>query len=214
MFPEWFAANQPDWPSQLKLCSFPLYSEDGIAEPSEELKVFLQSGSKPIAFTPGSANLFGHDFFAAAVDACQRLGRRGLLLTRFPDQIPANLPPTIKHFDFAPFRWLLPQTDMLVHHGGVGSMSQAMAAAIPQIIMPMAFDQVDNIYRVEKLGIGKGLQREKFTGPALASAISSLLDDSQLPKRVQQVAQQLAEEDGLARACDEIESAWKKYHLN
>jgi UDP:flavonoid glycosyltransferase YjiC (YdhE family) len=214
MFPEWFAAKQPDWPSQLKLCSFPLYSEDGIAEPSEELKVFLQSGPKPIAFTPGSANLFGHDFFVAAVDACQRLGRRGLLLTRFPDQIPENLPPSVKHFDFAPFRWLLPQTEMLVHHGGVGSMSQAMAAAIPQIIMPMAFDQVDNIYRVEKLGIGKGLQREKFTGPALASAISSLLDDSQLPKRVQQVAQQLAEEDGLAGACDEIESAWKKHHLN
>jgi hypothetical protein len=28
------------------------------------------------------------------------------------------------------------------------------------------------------------------------------------------VAQQLAEEDGLAGACDEIESAWKKHHLN
>ena len=203
-FPKWFCEPQPDWPSTTKLTGFPLYSEEGLTEPSPELVEFLQSGSKPIAFTPGSANLFGHDFFRAAADACHTLGRRGVLLTRFGDQIPNELPPGVKHFEFAPFRWLLPQVEMLVHHGGVGSMSQAMAAAIPQIIMPMAFDQVDNAYRVEKLGVGGSLARERFQCELLAPLINKLLSSSAVRLNCADIASRLAHEDGLQNACDEI----------
>ncbi len=96
MFPDWFAAIQPDWPSQLSLTGFPLYSEETVWEPPEELESFLSQGDPPIVFTPGSANLFGHAFFRTAIEACERLGRRGLLLTRFPEQIPSNLPQQVR----------------------------------------------------------------------------------------------------------------------
>lgn len=203
-FPKWFAEPQSDWPAQTKLTGFPLYSEEGLTEPPPGLVEFLRSGPKPIAFTPGSANLFGHDFFRAAAEACRKLGRRGLLLTRFGDQIPHNLPPDVKHFEFAPFRWLLPQVEMLVHHGGVGSMSQAMAAGIPQIIMPMAFDQVDNAYRVEKLGVGGSLARERFSADRLAPLIHELLSSDGVRKNCAAIASRLSHEDGLQAASDEI----------
>lgn len=204
LFPDWFCEPQPDWPSQTKLTGFPLYSEEGLTEPASGLVEFLQAGSKPIAFTPGSANLFGHEFFRAAVDACRKLGRRGILLTRFGEQIPSGLPADVKHFDFAPFRWLLPQVDMLVHHGGVGSMSQAMAAGIPQIIMPMAFDQVDNAYRVEKLGVGGGIAREHFRGDRLATLIDQLLSSAPLLQRCGDIKSRLTLEDGLQTASTAI----------
>jgi UDP:flavonoid glycosyltransferase YjiC (YdhE family) len=101
MFPEWFAPRQPDWPPQTRLIGFPLYSEEGVVEPSPEVVRFIDAGQPPLVFTPGSAYLFGHDFFAAAADACGRLGQRGLLLTRFPEQVPANLPADVRHVDFA-----------------------------------------------------------------------------------------------------------------
>jgi rhamnosyltransferase subunit B len=206
-FPEWFAARQPDWPQQTRLTGFPLYSEEGITEPSAALVQFLAAGSKPIAFTPGSANLFGQDFFQAAAETCRQLGRRGILLTRFGEQIPPHLPDGVRHFDFAPFRWLLPRVEMLVHHGGVGSMSQAMAAGIPQIIMPMAFDQVDNAYRVTKLGIGKSLARERFNARKLGPLIQSLLNNPQVQTNCETIAKRLAANNSLDLACDEIMSA-------
>ena len=91
------------------------------ADLSRDVHEFLAAGTPPIAFSPGSANREAHQFFAAAVDACQRLGRRGILLTKYDHQLPANLPDSVRHFGFVPMSKLLPHTAALVHHGGIGS---------------------------------------------------------------------------------------------
>jgi len=212
MFPEWFAPSQPDWPAQTRLTSFPLYSEEGVVEPSPDVAKFIADGSAPLVFTPGSANVFGHDFFTAAAEACRLLGRRGLLLTRFPEQVPATLPDGVQHVDFVPFRWLLQRSALLVHHGGIGSMSQALAASVPQVIMPMGFDQYDNAAHVERIGVGRSLSPRQFRGPALAAMIRVLLTDPAVAARCHTVATRLADDDGLGHACDEIEAAWAARH--
>lgn len=204
MFPQWFAAVQPDWPSQVHLTGFPLYSEETVWEPSEELESFLSHGAPPIVFTPGSANLFGHEFFKTAIAVCQRLGRRGLLLTRFPEQIPSNLPTQVRHFDYAPFRWLLPRSSMLVHHGGIGSMSQAIAAGIPQIIMPMAFDQLDNATRIKRLGIGDWVPRPRFRAARVAEVAKRLLQDDNVAAGCRSYSTALTKSDGLQQTVDAI----------
>jgi UDP:flavonoid glycosyltransferase YjiC (YdhE family) len=208
MFPEWFAPRQPDWPARTRLTGFPLYSEEGVVEPARDVVEFIDAGPPPLVFTPGSANVYGGDFFEAAADACRRLGHRGLLLTRFPEQVPASLPDGVRHADFVPFRWLLKQSALLVHHGGIGSMSQALAAGVPQVIMPMGFDQCDNAARVARLGVGRSLLPKHFRGQALATMIRELLDDSAVAGRCRAIAARLADADGIERACDEIESAW------
>jgi len=206
MFPEWFAAKQQDWPSQTILTGFPLYSEEGITPISTELERFLSSGSPPIAFTPGSANIFGGKFFQSAADACKILGQRGILLTRFAEQIPRTLPENVKHFDFAPFKELLPRCQALVHHGGIGSLSQAMAAGIPQVIMPMGFDQIDNAHRVRRLHAGDYLVPSRFTGSRLASTLKNLLGNSNTAPACKQVANWISQVDSLDVACDVIEA--------
>ena len=136
-FPDWYRPPQPDWPTQLRLTGFPLYDERGVSEPSQEVCQFLEAGDRPIVFTPGSANVHGQEFFSAAVESCVQLGRRGILLTRFPEQLPSELPASVRHFDFVPFGWILPRAAAVVHHGGIGSTAQGLAAGIPQLIMPM-----------------------------------------------------------------------------
>jgi UDP:flavonoid glycosyltransferase YjiC (YdhE family) len=130
------------------------------------------------------------------------------LLTRFPEQVPAALPDGVRHVDFVPFRWLLTRSALLVHHGGIGSMSQALAAGVPQVIMPMGFDQCDNAAHVERLGVGKSLPPKRFRGPAVAEMMRGLLDDSAVAARCRDVAARLAHADGLELACDEVEAAW------
>lgn len=205
MFPDWFSAPQPDWPRQATLTGFPLYDEADVSPPGADLVEFLARNDKPIAFTPGSANVHGREFFQAAIEACALLGRSCLLLTRFPEQVPRNLPEHARHVDFAPFSWLLPRVAALVHHGGIGSMSQAMAAGIPQLIMPMSHDQPDNAARVRRLGVGDFLSRRAFRAPQVAEFLKKLLESPQVRTSVQEVARRFQGVDGLGVASLAIE---------
>jgi rhamnosyltransferase subunit B len=192
MFPEWFAPPQADWIPQIRLAGFPLYDEHDVTQLSPEVEAFLAAGSPPIAFTPGSAMTFGHEFFKAAVEACEKLGRRGILLTRHSEQIPASLPDSVRYFDFVPFTHLVPRCAALVHHGGIGSMSQAFQAGVPQVVMPMSHDQPDNIERAIKLGVGASLPPKQFTGDRLAAALRPLLDSPQVAANCKAIAARLA----------------------
>jgi rhamnosyltransferase subunit B len=53
LFPEWFAAPQPDWPQNAKLAGFVLHS-DGPGTLPPHFVDFLDAGPPPIIFTPGT----------------------------------------------------------------------------------------------------------------------------------------------------------------
>jgi UDP:flavonoid glycosyltransferase YjiC (YdhE family) len=89
----------------------------------DEVQTFLEAGDPPIIFTSGTAMRHDHDFFAASVAACRRIDVRGLLLTRYPEQIPNVLPGGVRHFSYVQLSNLLPRTAALVHHGGIGTRS-------------------------------------------------------------------------------------------
>lgn len=205
MFPDWFAAPQPDWPAQAKLVGFPLYDETDINPLSEELRAFLDAGDPPLVFTPGSAMWHADEFFAAAADACRRLNRRGILLSRHRSHIPANLPPAVRHFDYAPFSQLLPRSAALIHHGGIGTSSQAMAAGIPQLVMPMGHDQYDNANRMHRLGVAEALAPRKFKGAAVGGALKKLIDSPETAAAVKRVALKFAGTDALLHAAELVE---------
>ena len=206
MWPEWFGPPQPDWPKQMKLAGFPLYDPSALSAQDPEIDAFLQAGDAPIVFTPGSAMVHGHDFFAAAVDACQRIGRRGMLMTRHDEHVPASLPPTVKRFAFAPFSKLLPRCAAIVHHGGVGTTAAGFAAGIAQVIMPMSHDQPDNADRAVKLGVARRIMRTSFTAESLATALQWLLESTEVTKSCEEVVRRCRATNGIANACDMIES--------
>jgi hypothetical protein len=95
----------------------------------EDVQGFLAAGDPPIVFTPGSAMQHGQLFFTESVAACQLSSRRGLLLTRFREQVPDRLPEGVCHFDYLPFSQVLPHSAALVSHGGIGTVAQGLAAA-------------------------------------------------------------------------------------
>ena len=205
LFPDWFAPPQPDWPRNTVLTGFPLWDETGLSEIPPQLAEFLSAGSPPIAFTPGSAMLHGREFFSAAAEACRLLGRRGILLTRYAEQLPLDLPRGVRHFDFVPFSQLLPRCAALVHHGGIGSTAQALAAGIPQLVMPMSHDQPDNAARAARLGVASVIKPRKFRAKAVAASLASLLESPHVARSCREVAAKFDTPKALATACDEIE---------
>lgn len=206
LFPDWYAAPQPDWPRQLQLVGFPLYDESDVQpELPPALAEFLAEEPAPIVVAPGSANAFGRAFFEPVVAACRRSGRRAILLTKFADQVPAGLPASVRHVDYVPFSLILPRAAALVHHGGIGTTAQALAAGVPQLIRPMAHDQFDNAARVRRLGVGTALAPRRFTPRNVAAALERLLGDPAVARACQAIAPRLRQGDPLARACEAIE---------
>ena len=206
LWPEWYAPIQADWPKNVVLTHFPLWDERGVTSAPRELELFLQGGDPPLVFTPGSAMRFGRPFFEAAVEACRLLKRRGLLLSRFGENIPADLPEEIRHFEYVPFSELLPRSDALVHHGGIGTTAQGLAAGIPQLIMPLAHDQPDNAARLRRLGVGDSLLPSAFHGPEVANRLNSLLTSTATRTACDDVAARFRERSGIREAADAIET--------
>ena len=174
LFPDWFAPPPPDWPKQTVLTGFPLYDEADVTPMDSGLEEFLDAGEPPIVFTPGSAMKFGDEFFIEAVKTCKMLGRRGVLLSRYPHHLPGNLPAEIRAVDFAPFSRLLPRCAAIVHHGGIGTSAQAMAAGIPQLVVTMAHDQPDNAARLKRLGVAESLPARKFSAARAAARLRKI----------------------------------------
>jgi rhamnosyltransferase subunit B len=214
LWPEWFAPIQADWPSQCRLAGFPLFDEKDLEPLSPALIDFLKSGDKPIAFTPGSAMWRGSSFFAASVEACQILGRRGILLSRHSDHIPLNLPPSVIHVEYAPFSELLPHCAALVHHGGIGTTSQGLKAGIPQLVMAMSHDQFDNVNRLRRLGVGEEIPVTAYRPPAIARRLSRLLDSPEVAQNCQTVKSRFGSSDAFSQTCEWIEALSPPAHNN
>jgi len=210
LFPEWFGPPRPDWPKQVRLTGFPLFDEAGQHPADPVLEAFLAAGEPPIAFTAGSANRQAAAFFAAAVEAAGRLGRRALLLTAYPEQLPAELPATALHVAYAPFSEVLPRCAALVHHGGIGTSAQGLAAGVPQLVRPMAFDQGDNAAHLERLGVGRWIQVAKFTPRRVAEALETLLGREEVAAACRRWQQALAEPDPVEQTCDLLEEVGER----
>jgi rhamnosyltransferase subunit B len=180
LFPDWFGDPQRDWPAQLRLTGFALSDKDcapdGAARADDDaLARFLAAGDPPVVVTPGSANQFARPFFEASVEAAGATGRRALLVTKYREHLPAPLPAHAHHASYADFATLFPRAAAVVHHGGIGTCAQALAAGVPQLIMPMGFDQPDNAARVTRLGVAEVVAPQTFRAARVATALRRLL---------------------------------------
>jgi len=205
MFPEWFARPQHDWLPQIHLADFPMYEgAHGTDELDAGLAGFCTANAAPVAFTMGTGMKHASRFFAEAIAACQMLNVPGVMLTKYRELLPAELPKTIRHVRFAPFSRLFPLCGAVVHHGGAGTVAMALAAGVPQLVLPLAWDQPDNADRVERLGAGICLPPRRRRAADLARALRELL----VPERrrpCQALAQRMAQRNGLPRAARLIE---------
>ncbi len=217
-FPEWFAAPQPDWPANTHAVGFPLWDAggDGDDEGNDEdadaaaasraqAEDFLSQGPAPIVFTPGSAGSTMHRFFRESVRAAAKVGMRAMLVTNYPEQVPRNLPSSIRTFGYLPFSQVLPRAALLVYHGGVGTLAQGIKASIPHLVVPHGYDQFDSGWRIEQLQLGRSIPQSRYRAGRVADAIQSILADGSATERRREYASRIDSAGAIGRACDLIE---------
>lgn len=208
LFPDWFAPRQADWPAQSVQLDFPRADMYGAssAQLDPALDAFLGAGEPPVAITFGSARLRTASLYKAAIEACARSGRRCLVLSHQKITPPKGLEGRAFFSTYAPLGKVLPRCAALIHHGGVGTVSQAFAAGAPQVVVPMAFDQFDHAARVRRLGCGTSAPRALFTARRAAAALDEVLGSPAVAEACRSVAARTSRADVIAEACDRIEA--------
>ncbi len=174
LFPGWYAPARPDWPSNVHQFGFPRESVPSHPTPLPPvLEDFLAAGEPPILWTHGSANLDTEKFAAGAREATALLGARGLLVGPAFSQTAVGQNFLI--LPHAPFAQVFSRCRAVVHHGGIGTTVQALAAGVPQLVIPRAHDQPDNAARLARLGVGAALSYHQFSGATAAEKLRALL---------------------------------------
>jgi UDP:flavonoid glycosyltransferase YjiC (YdhE family) len=153
MTPAWFAKPQPEWPEGVHQFAFPLDRSAQILPAA--LQTFLGENPKPVLWTHGSANFDTRSFHRCAISASRNLDMPFLIVGPEPPEDP--LPFNGLAISHVPFDVLFPMCRAVVHHGGIGTTAKAIAAGLPQLVVPRAHDQPDNAARLARLKLGRNL---------------------------------------------------------
>ncbi len=191
LFPAWYARPQPDWPANTFQWDFPLEDVADANPLSSDLNDFLDSGTPPVVFTLGTGHRHARRFFEVAAEISLQRGGRAVFVTRDLQQAPPALPSSIFVTMYAAFSLLLPRAAAVVHHGGTGTTAMCLAAGVPQLIIPLTFDQPDNAERVERMGAGRSLTIGRFTVGRAAPLLKVCLEDPGIHQAAAACARQM-----------------------
>lgn len=223
LFSRQLAAPQPDWPPKTLQPGFLFYDQQELhtnADPA--VASFLAAGEAPVIFTLGSTVVHNPgNFFAVAVQAARELNQRALLIGVDPigaEQTgtgpSATVEATISRstnilaIPYAPYSLVFPHASVIVHQGGSGTTGQAMRAGKPMLIVPFNWDQPDNGARIQRLGVGLTISRQRYTLTTAIPALRQLLEYPGFTNRASAIASRMQSENPLTDAVDAIESLW------
>jgi UDP:flavonoid glycosyltransferase YjiC (YdhE family) len=107
-----------------------------------------------------------------------------------------------------PLGQVLPTCDLVVNHGGQGTILTAIAAGCPQLVVPQFDDQFDNADAVVRSGAGTSLRPEEATPDSVAEHCAALLDDGRSARTVAaRIAAEMAAQPSPVEVMDLLSKA-------
>lgn len=171
-----------------------------------EVGNFLSEHERPILISGGTGKQLKAGFYDVCADACRSLGRPALLVTQHEELVPKDLPENIRWFKYLPLAPLMPRMGAIMHHGGINTCAEALAAGIPQMILGFYYDRPGNGMRLKKLGVAEYFPPVGWRPDIVAEALSRLMVNATI-ERCGQLAQRMRAEDVMANINAVIEDA-------
>jgi UDP:flavonoid glycosyltransferase YjiC (YdhE family) len=101
-----------------------------------------------------------------------------LILSTGRNRDPADFGPQPPHMHierYIPQSLLFPHCDLVVAHGGTGTVMAALSHGLPMVILPVRADQPDNARRCAELGVARVIALESRTPDAIREAVQEVL---------------------------------------
>lgn len=115
-----------------------------------------------------------------------------------------SLPPNVRVEPYVPHVLVCPHADLVVTHGGLGTIITALSFGVPLVCIPMGRDQGDNAARVVWRGAGVRCS-SKADVADLRRAIRRVLEGPQFRLGARRVAEGIANQGGPGVAIKELE---------
>jgi MGT family glycosyltransferase len=132
-----------------------------------------------------------------------------VLVTVGPDLDPTDFgvqPEHVRLERFVPQADALADADLVVSHGGSGSLMATLAHGLPSVLLPLGADQPHNARRAGQLGLAKVLDAVAAGPGTIRKTIEDAMDDRRLLDRARAVAQEIDRLPGVDGTVPSIEA--------
>uniref|UniRef100_A0AC35UE02 Glucuronosyltransferase n=1 Tax=Rhabditophanes sp. KR3021 TaxID=114890 RepID=A0AC35UE02_9BILA len=126
---------------------------------------------------------------SAFMDAFEQFPEYHFFFRYVGEDLKQNKPKNVDVTEWLPQQDLLqhPKAKIIITHAGYNSISEAIQASVPMILVPLFGDQLKNAVNVERNGLGVRIKKTEVTKEAIVNAITKILNDKQIKTRMQKV---------------------------
>ncbi|WP_089157730.1 glycosyltransferase [Micromonospora sp. NBS 11-29] len=140
------------------------------------------------------------DFYRRVTAATAPLADRvQVVLVAPPDLVP-DPPAHVLVAPRVPVLELMPRLDAVVSHGGLGTVTEALAHGVPVVVAPIRHDQPAVARQVTRAGAGVEVSFHASTPAELTAAVSAVLDDPAYRAAARRVGDSFAAAGGAGAA--------------
>lgn len=212
LWPKWFSEDTlEEWPAPIVPIGFPLDINRTVkvSNMDQRLQDILNGEQKPIIITGGTSRMLRNEFYPACVEVCGEMNVPTILLTKYKELVPKDLPKNVEWFSHIPLDSVMPYIGAIIHHGGIGTTGGALYAGVPQLVLGHFVDRPYNGMRVKELGVGEYLPPIRWKKNFLQKAISKILSDDTKAK-CEFYSQKMLHVDVMQEVCNFFEKVLSK----
>jgi UDP:flavonoid glycosyltransferase YjiC (YdhE family) len=190
------------WPSHVHVTG-PLFFE----LPGEETE--LPGGDGPLVLiAPSTSQDPECELLRVALEALAEEPVRVLATTnRHRPERPIEVPDNAVLLDWVLYSQAMPAADVVICHGGHGTVARSLAAGTPLLVCPSVGDMGENAARVAWSGAGLSVPRRLLSKRSIPLATRRLLAEPGFTARAREIAAWSQSHDGAAAAADLVENA-------
>jgi UDP:flavonoid glycosyltransferase YjiC (YdhE family) len=148
-----------------------------------------------VYFTLGTIfNLESGDLFERVLAGLRELSAEVVVTVgrEFDPQVLGRQPSTVHVRSYIPQSRLLPHCNLVVSHGGSGSVIGALAHGVPMVLLPIGADQPFNAARCEALHVGRMLNAVEATPEDVYLAALGVLEDASYKQSAKRLEAEIA----------------------
>jgi UDP:flavonoid glycosyltransferase YjiC (YdhE family) len=188
------------WPAHVRVTG-PMFFE----LPGEE--VALPEGDRPlVVVAPSTSQDPGCELLRVALAALADEPVRVLATTnRHRPERPIEVPANAELVDWVLYSQVMPAADVVICHGGHGTVARALAAGTPLLVCPSVGDMGENAARVAWSGAGLSVPRRLLSRRATRLAVRRLFGEDRFRAKAREIAEWSEAHDGAATAADQVE---------
>lgn len=179
----------------------------GLWDPASAVPDWYTALEDPVVVVSISSEFQGDDALVrATLEALAGEDVRVVATTAAHDPSTFDAPPNARLVEYLSHRPLLAKAACLVSHGGMGITQKALAAGVPQCVVPFGRDQFDVAARVAAVGAGTTILPWELTADSLRSAVREAMA---MGDGARAVAADFAKAGGPHAAADSLEALLK-----